>query len=106
MDTALVGHLQRIGPRKPCADARPGLSLLRDGLMEDCWCSSGGSRGFVLKRKLRAASGRSRARRWTALAALAAMRAPAQTLLELRAQTADASDGADDPISDLPVEPG
>ena len=52
----------------------------------------------------RAAASRALARRWTALAALAAMRAHAQSLLELPAQPVDASDGADIPLGELLVE--
>ena len=44
-------------------------------------------------------------RRWTALAALAALRAHAQSLLELPIRPCDASDGAELPLGELLAEP-
>ena len=44
-------------------------------------------------------------RRWTALAALAALRAYAQSLLELPIRPCDASDGAELPLGELLAEP-
>ena len=50
------------------------------------------------------ATARALTRRWTALAALAAMRAHAQTLLELPVHPRDAGDGAEVPLGDLLLE--
>ena len=47
------------------------------------------------------AAARALTRRWTALAGLAAMRAHAQSLLELPVSTRDAGDGAEIPLGDL-----
>ena len=66
-----------------------------DGSAAERWRCSDGSRG---------PASRALARRWTALAALAAMRAHAQSLLELPAQPVDASDGADISLGELLVE--
>ena len=53
----------------------------------------------------RAAAIAALARRWTAIAALAALRAHAQSLLELPIRPCDASDGAELPMGELLAEP-
>eukprot|EP00439_Symbiodinium_sp_Y106_P024682 s6995_g3.t1 len=53
----------------------------------------------------REAAGAALTRRWTALAALAALRAHAQSLLELPVRPCDASDGAELPLGELLAAP-
>ena len=54
---------------------------------------------------VREAAGAALTRRWTALAALAALRAHAQSLLELPVRPCDASDGAELPLGELLAAP-